>query len=190
MSPQTTPPHAFHTIGHSGHSVAELVQMLEVAGVGRIVDVRAFPRSRTNPQFNVDALPDSLRPFGIDYVHVAELGGRRGRQPAPGPLNAWWTHRAFRNYADYALGEDFHRGFARLLALGAERPSTVMCSEAVWWRCHRRLITDYLLAAGHPVLHILSARRIDPAVLTPSARSDGNGGLIYPAAPDERTTDA
>lgn len=170
----------FHTIGHSGHSVAELVGMLDAAGVERIVDVRAFPRSRTNPQFNIDAMPAALRPYGIDYVHVPELGGRRGRQPVPGPLNTWWTHRAFRNYADYALGDEFRRGFGRLLELGAERASTVMCSEAVWWRCHRRLITDYLIVAGFPVRHILSAARIDPAVLTPAARSDGVG-LVYPA---------
>jgi uncharacterized protein (DUF488 family) len=174
----------FFTIGHSARSVAELAGMLGAAGVERVVDVRAFPRSRTNPQFNTDVLAESLRPHLIDYVHVAELGGRRGRQPTPGPLNAWWTHRAFRNYADYALGDAFRRGFARLLQLGAERPSALMCSEAVWWRCHRRLIADYLLAAGHPVLHILSARRIDPAVLTPAARRDGCGGLVYPADPE------
>ena len=173
--------HPFHTIGHSTRSIEEFTGLLDAAAVTRVVDVRAFPRSRTNPQFNEDALPASIAPAGIDYVHVIELGGRRGRRPdAPSP-NGFWSNKSFRNYADYALSDEFAHGLARLLALGRERRCAMMCSEAVWWRCHRRLIADYLLAAGEQVFHILSVRRIELASLTPGAVATGDGHLLYPA---------
>ena len=108
--------------------------------------MRSIPRSRTNPQFNRDTLPDALAPEHIDYVHLAELGGRRSRRKDEAPsLNAYWTHPAFRNYADYAMSDVFRAGLTQLLALGHRHRCAIMCAEAVWWRCHRRIITDYLL---------------------------------------------
>ena len=147
-----------------------------------VVDVRTVPRSRTNPQFNRDALAESLAAFQIGYEHVAELGGLRGKQ-APGPsLNAFWANQSFRNYADYALTDGFRRGLDRLLELGAERRCAIMCAEAVWWRCHRRIIADYLLAGGKAVMHIMGLGRAETAKITSAAKAAPGGVLLYPAA--------
>ena len=174
----------FFTIGHSTRSLEEFVDLLREAEVQVVVDVRTIPRSRRNPQFNKDALPDSLREFQIGYEHMIELGGRRGKQSrvAPSP-NTFWTNDSFRNYADYALGPEFRDGIARLRELGHRRRSAVMCAEAVWWRCHRRIIADYLLSAGETVLHILGPGKIEPAALTPEAAPQADGTLVY-AAPE------
>ena len=178
--------HPFLTIGHSTRTVAEFVALLREAEVGVVADVRTVPRSRTNPQFNKDALPDALAGYQIGYEHVAELGGLRGRQRggAPSP-NGFWDNASFRNYADHALTEPFRAGLARLRALGAERPCAIMCAEAVWWRCHRRIVADYLLAEGEAVLHILGPGRIEEARMTTAARPAPGLGLIYPAASEE-----
>src|ERR1043166_8488158 len=145
---------AFYTIGHARHSIAEFVDLLAPAGVDCVVDVRAFPRSRSNPQFNADTLPRALSQFAIGYEHMAELGGRRGRQPdVPPGRNALWQNRSFHNYADYAASDGFRAGLARLLELGRRRRCAIMCAETLWWRCHRRIIADYLLARGARVLH-------------------------------------
>ena len=160
----------FYTIGHSTRSLAELVQILRSEGIGVLVDVRAIPRSRTNPQFNVEALPQALAEHAIDYMHIPELGGRRGRQRIEPSPNTFWQNQSFRNYADYALTNEFQRGFARLRAFGRQAPCAVMCSEAVWWRCHRRIIADYLLFAGESVIHILGREKKEAAAPTPAAR--------------------
>ena len=174
---------AFYTIGHSKRPLAEFAALLTTAGADFVVDVRAFPRSRSNPQFNADALPQALAAFGIGYEHVAELGGRRGRQrDVPHEHNAFWSNESFHNYADYAESEAFRTGLARLIELGRRRRCTIMCAEAVWWRCHRRIIADYLLAHGERVLHILPDGRIAPAQPTPGARPRPDGTLAYPAA--------
>ncbi len=173
---------AFYTIGHSTRSIPEIVDLLREAHVRLVVDVRTVPRSRTNPQFNREALPKSLADYQIGYEHIAELGGLRGKQSqvAPSP-NAYWENGSFRNYADYALSDKFGAGFARLCELGSESVTTIMCAEAVWWRCHRRIIADYLLASGHPVFHILGPSKIVPASLTPGAHPSSDG-IRYPAA--------
>ena len=146
-----------------------------------MVDVRAQPRSRRNPQFNIEALPGPLADSGIGYRHVAELGGRRHRpRGAPPSPNTFWRNESFRNYADYALTSEFAGGMAALRELAASGRCVVMCSEAVWWRCHRRIIADYLLAEGFLVLHILGARAIEPAELTAGAIRQGDGTLLYP----------
>jgi len=174
---------AFYTIGHARHAIAEFAALLAPAKVDCVVDVRAFPRSRSNPQFNADALPRALAAFGIGYEHVPELGGRRPRQPeVPPRRNALWENRSFHNYADYAASDAFRAGFARLIELGRRRRCAIMCAEAVWWRCHRRIIADYLLARGARVLHILPDGRIAPAQRTPGARRRRDGTLAYPAA--------
>ena len=175
-------PVPFFTIGHSTRTVDEFADLLRASDVRLVVDVRSMPRSRTNPQFNFDALPDALAPLQIGYVHIAPLGGLRGKQkPAETSTNGYWRVKSFRNYADYAQGPAFAQGLAELRALGAERRSAIMCAEAVWWRCHRRLIADYLLAAGERVFHILGPGHVDPASLTPGARVREGGVIDYPA---------
>ncbi|HZC15525.1 MAG TPA: DUF488 domain-containing protein [Caulobacteraceae bacterium] len=175
----------FFTIGHSTRSLAEFSELLRQSEIQLVVDVRSIPRSRTNPQFNADTLPASLAASQVGYAAIAELGGLRGRQRLPEPsLNDYWRLTSFRNYADYALTEGFAAGLARLRALGGERRCAIMCAEAVWWRCHRRIIADYLLAAGEPVMHILAAAHVEPASLTPGAVVREDRTVVYPAAPD------
>ncbi len=141
-----------------------------------------MPRSRTNPQFNGQSLPETLAPWQIGYEHISELGGLRGkaRSVEPSP-NGYWRVRGFRNYADYALSKPFAAGLARLRELGAQHRCAIMCAEAVWWRCHRRIIADYLLTADERVMHILGASHVDEANLTPGAVVRGDGTIIYPA---------
>jgi uncharacterized protein (DUF488 family) len=173
--------HPFFTIGHSTRSIDEFLDLLRASEVGLVVDVRSVPRSRTNPQYNRDSLPGVLAHSQIGYEHLADLGGLRGKQhDVSSAVDAYWQHPSFHNYADYALGETFRSGLARLLELGAERRSAVMCAEAVWWRCHRRIIADYLLAAGETVFHILGKSHVEPATITPAARLAPNGHLNYP----------
>jgi uncharacterized protein (DUF488 family) len=177
----TTEP--FFTIGHSTRSIEAFAALLEEAQVRLVVDVRTMPRSRTNPQFNGDALPKSLAARGVGYEHLAALGGLRGRSKAtPTETNAFWENRSFRNYADYAMTPAFRDGLDRLRALGHERRCAVMCAETLWWRCHRRIIADYLIEAGEPVFHIMGPGKIVPASLTPAARPAAPGTIAYPAA--------
>jgi uncharacterized protein (DUF488 family) len=181
LQPQTQSVTVF-TIGHSTRTFAEFGALLSEAKVEAIVDVRSTPRSRTNPQFSIDSLPGSLAELGIGYQHVPELGGRRHRaRSAPPSPNTFWVNEAFRSYADYAATDAFSAGFATLQGLAHRSCCAIMCSEALWWRCHRRIISDYLLAQGTDVLHILGPHKTDPAILTPNARRLSNGKLIYPA---------
>ena len=168
----------FFTIGHSTRSIAELVELLRAQGVEVVVDVRAIPRSRTNPQFNIDTLPGALREHGIDYVHAPALGGRRGRGPKPSP-NTFWQNQSFRNFADYAMSEAFQEGLGALRGLGQAKRCAIMCSEAVWWRCHRRIIADYLMSADETVVHILGRGKTEPAKPTPAAQATEDGRIVY-----------
>jgi len=167
------PPGPVFTIGHSTRSAAEFSNLLQEHGVQCVVDVRKLTGSRRYPQFNADALAGTLALEGIGYVHIAALGGRRGRtlaKGAPSP-NGFWTNDSFRRYADYALASsDFAAGLQQLLDLDRTQRCALMCAEAVWWRCHRRIIADYLLLHGRAVQHILSARRAEAAHLTPGAQ--------------------
>ena len=172
----------FFTIGHSTRTVAKFVDLLRESNVDLVVDVRFMPRSRTNPQFNLETLPEGLAPWRIGYKHMAELGGLRGKQRlAESSPNAYWRVRSFRNYADYALTEPFASGLAQLRERGSQHRCTIMCAEAVWWRCHRRIITDYLLAAGEQVMHILGTSQVEEARLTPGAVLRHDGTVVYPA---------
>jgi uncharacterized protein (DUF488 family) len=145
-----------------------------------VVDVRTVPRSRTNPQYNEDVLPGELASYQVGYSRIAELGGLRGRsRDVPPELNAYWQNQSFHNYADYALSDEFERGLAQLMSLAAGRRTAVMCAEAVWWRCHRRIIADYLLQRGRSVLHLMAQGRSDPAKITPAAKEQ-DGKLVYP----------
>jgi uncharacterized protein (DUF488 family) len=178
----------FFTIGHSTRRIDEFVDLLREASVRLVVDVRTIPRSRRVPQFNVDALPMVLTQFGIEYERLAALGGLRGRsQEVPADTNALWENESFHNYADYAFTDQFRSGLAQLRELGHARTCACMCAEAVWWRCHRRIIADYLLVAGETVFHILGSGRIDPARLTPGARLCRRGILTYPPGHDQDT---
>ncbi|MBN9602933.1 MAG: DUF488 domain-containing protein [Afipia felis] len=172
----------FFTIGHSTRTIEEFVDLLRDSEVTLVVDVRTIPRSRANPQYNRDTLPNSLAAFQIGYEHIAELGGLRAKKGVDPQINGFWKNKSFHNYADYALGEAFHQGFARLLELGAEQRCAIMCAEAVWWRCHRRIIADYLLARGKQVFHILGKGHVEPATMTPSAKAQPDGAVLYPAA--------
>lgn len=181
-SPMTdsSPPSVF-TIGHSNRTLTEFVDLLRNAQVSMVVDVRSFPRSRANPQFNRDTLPDELANWQIGHQYVEELGGRRKRsQEIPTEVNAFWENQSFHNYADYALSTTFRHGLERLLELSHDRRCAIMCSEAVWWRCHRRFVTDYLIARGRSVMHIMGGSRIEEAKMNPAAVQAGEG-LEYPA---------
>jgi len=178
----------FFTIGHSTRPIAAFVELLKEADVALVVDVRTVPRSRTNPQYNADALPDALVAHRIGCEHIAALGGLRGRQrDVPREVNAFWENDSFHNYADYAMSEAFWAGFERLRELGHARRCAIMCAEAPWWRCHRRIIADYLLAAGEAVLHIVASRRIEPAQMTVVAKLEPGGTLSYPGATPRST---
>ena len=170
-----------YTVGHSTRSMEEFVDILRSGGVQRVIDVRTVPRSRTNPQYNADALPQNLAPWQVDYDRIAELGGLRGRsREVPAEVNGYWENQSFHNYADYALSTAFGEGLDQLERLSDERPTAIMCSEAVWWRCHRRIIADYLLLRGREVFHLMGGGRIEPARITPTAR-ERDGHLVYPA---------
>lgn len=173
----------FCTIGHSNRSPDAVVQMLRDAGVGLLADVRSFPRSRSNPGFNIDTLPGMLMPVQIAYAHFPDLGGRRPRQPdIADEINALWRVRSFHNYADYALGPQFGAALDRLLAMAETTTPCLMCAEAVWWRCHRRIIADHLLARGHQVKHLMAPGRCEPARMTPGAQPGAGGKVVYPPA--------
>src|SRR5579859_5077200 len=130
--------HPFYTIGHGTRPVGELVELLRGVEVTLLADVRTMPRSRTNPQYNRDALPQSLEPFGIGYEHIAALGGLRGRIREVAPeVNAYWENDSFHNYADYAMSDRFRCALSHLRGLGEKQRCAIMCAETVWWRCHR-----------------------------------------------------
>jgi uncharacterized protein (DUF488 family) len=150
------------------------------------VDVRSFPRSRTNPQFNSDVLATSLAAAGIGYTHAKALGGRRGRQALGSPSpNGYWRNESFRNFADYALTPPFRTTLAELVAAAHETCCAIMCAEAAWQRCHRQIIADWLLVAGAVVRHIVGPGRIEPARLNPAAQVQPDGAVHYPAAHGE-----
>lgn len=169
------------SVGHSTRSSNELNALLLEAQVKCLVDVRSIPRSRTNPQFNSDSLRESLAAAGIDYTQIAALGGRRGRSKGVTSPNTLWRVQAFRNYADYAASDAFRAGLEQLEALSARQTCAIMCAEAVWWRCHRRIIADYLIAAGIEVAHIMGPGKIELATLTPGASRMADGTLLYAA---------
>ena len=175
-----TPPPIF-TVGHSTRTIDAFVDLLRHGPVSMVVDVRTIPRSRTNPDYNLDTLPGLLAERGVGHIRIAELGGLRKRSPdVPAELNGFWKNRSFHNYADYALSEAFASGLERLIELGREQSCAMMCSEAVWWRCHRRIIADYLIVRSREVMHLMGDSRVEPASLTPGAVPSGDL-VTYPA---------
>jgi len=164
------------TVGHSTRRVEELIESLRSFEIKVLADVRSFPGSRRYPQFNKENLKASLNDAAIDYQHFPELGGRR--RVRPDSLNMAWSNESFRGYADYMETEVFRDGIQRLLEIARGSRTAVMCSEAVWWRCHRSLISDYLKAKGIEVNHIMGAGKSEPHPFTSAARIV-NGELSY-----------
>jgi uncharacterized protein (DUF488 family) len=177
FGPMTQP---FYTIGHSTRPISEFVNLLQSVDVTFVADVRTIPRSRTNPQYNSETFSRSLTELEIGYEHIASLGGLRGpSREIPAAVNGFWVNESFHNYADYAMSEAFRGGLLRLRELGEARRCAIMCAEALWWRCHRRIIADYLIAAGEQVFHILGPDHTDKARVTSAARPVAEA-LIYP----------
>lgn len=156
------------TIGHSTLPIEEFIAALRAFEIQALADVRSFPGSRRYPQFNKDRLLASLAAAGIEYVHLPELGGRR--RAKPDSLNMAWRNETFRGYADYMETEDFRKGIDRLLEISRAKRTAIMCAEAVWWRCHRSLISDYLRVKEVKVVHILGAGKADEHQFTSAAR--------------------
>jgi len=165
------------TIGHSTREIDIFLSLLQENGIEVVADVRMFPGSKRHPQFGREALARSLGEHGIRYEHFPELGGRR--KTKPDSRNTAWRNESFRGYADYMETEDFQKGIARLLDLADQsEPIAIMCAEAVWWRCHRSLISDYLKARGVEVIHILDKKKTEPHPFTAAAKIV-NGELSY-----------
>jgi uncharacterized protein (DUF488 family) len=165
------------TIGHSTRTLEAFIEMLQGHTVKRLVDVRTVPRSRHNPQFNRDTLPEALGAAGIRYTHMPGLGGLR--HPRADSVNAAWRSDSFRGYADYMQTPEFETNLTALIEQARKERVAIMCAEAVPWRCHRSLIADALVARGVSVEHILSATRTQTHTLTPWARIEGKS-VTYP----------
>ena len=166
------------TLGHSTRSLAELVEILRAHGVERLVDVRTIPRSRHNPQFNRETLSKALHNRHLSYRHMKALGGLRHARPDS--INTGWRNASFRGFADYMQTSDFKKAMASLLRLAKQKPTAIMCAEAVPWRCHRSLIADALTARGYEVRDIMSVTSARPHVLMEMARVHGQQ-VTYPA---------
>lgn len=159
------------------------MDLLKVGEVTNVVDVRTISRSRTNPQYNADTLPAALAAGRIEYSKIHELGGLRKRSKTVAPdVNGFWINPSFHNYADYALSAEFRTGLDSLIEIARGGRCAIMCAEAVWWRCHRRIIADYLLHREQKVFHLMGTSEAKPALMTPAARADVLG-LVYPAVP-------
>jgi uncharacterized protein (DUF488 family) len=166
------------TIGHSTRAIGEFVELLRSNDIAVIADVRRFPRSRWHPQFNEGALRDALAAEGIDYQWFPALGGRR--QPLPDSVNDAWRNESFRGYADHIASEEFAEGLFELLVIAEGLPTAIMCSEAVWWRCHRSLIADVLRFVGFDVRHIMEGGKTVEHTYTSPAHIE-RGMLTYSA---------
>lgn len=169
-----------YTVGHSTRPIDELLALLEREDMGLLVDVRTVPRSRRNPQFEGGALSDQLSTHGIAYWHERALGGFR--RPELRSPNLGWQHPAFQGYADHMARPEFLEALDRLQAMAAEQPTCIMCAEAQWWRCHRRLISDALAVRDWRVLHLGLGRDAQEHELTPFAVVWRDGRLTYPPA--------
>ncbi|HZQ04987.1 MAG TPA: DUF488 domain-containing protein [Anaerolineae bacterium] len=172
----TEPELTIWTIGHSTRSLDEFLELITANKIQALADVRRYPGSRRYPHFNADALKQSLAEIGVEYIPFPELGGRR--KPRPDSHNTLWRNESFRGYADYIETPEFRAAIERLLAIAREKRTAIMCSEAVWWRCHRSLISDYLKASGITVEHILNLNTNEVHPYTSAARIQ-DGQLTY-----------
>jgi uncharacterized protein (DUF488 family) len=157
------------TIGHSTRTIDIFISLLKENGINLVADVRSLPGSKRYPQFNKETLAKSLKDHGIRYEHLPDLGGRR--KAKKDSHNTAWRNVSFRGYADHMETEEFRTGIERLLDLANKLgPTAIMCAEAVWWRCHRALISDHLKAHGVEVMHILDATKVEPHPYSSAAR--------------------
>lgn len=181
----SSPPGTLWTIGHSTRDWEVFVAMLHDASIACLVDVRRFAGSRRNPQFAPAAMAPALQAAGIDYLPMPEFGGRR--TPRPDSPNTAWRVAAFRGYADYMASAEFVRARGQLMARAGTTRCAVMCAEALWWQCHRRLIADDFVARGWEVVHLMAPGKSQPHPLNPDARMRGDV-LQYPAGGDAQST--
>jgi uncharacterized protein (DUF488 family) len=165
------------TIGHSTRSVEEFAGFLKKYDIELLVDIRSYPGSKRCPQFNKEQMQLWLPKHGVEYTHLDKLGGRRTKQSVDRNLIDGWTHPSFRNYAGYMMSDEFEQGLGQLIDLSKQYRLAYMCSEAVWWKCHRRMVSDALVVRGHDVQHIMSG--LSQHELTNFASFD-NGKLTYP----------
>ena len=172
----------FYTIGHSSRSIDEFLSALCAHEIDLVADVRRFPGSERNPQFNADALAETLAERGIEYCHVEALGGRRSDSLADSP-NAGWENDSFQAYADYALSEEFQNALGDLIEFARDHTPAIMCAEAVYWRCHRRIVADWLVADGREVADIFGPDRANEHALTRFAENH-DGRVVYPEDDD------
>jgi uncharacterized protein (DUF488 family) len=171
------------TIGHSNHPLGSFIWLLRQHGIEALVDIRSYPGSRRHPHFNRENLAVSLADEGIEYHWLEALGGRRHHKKTDPPSpNPGLRDQSFRNYADYMLTDEFRQGVAKLLAIAGNRRTAIMCAEALFWQCHRRLVSDYLLATGVSVQHIFPNGELKPHCLTQGAKVV-NGAVAYPGQP-------
>lgn len=173
--------HEIWTVGHSNRDLGSFLDLLAGSQIRQLADVRRFPGSRRHPHFNSDALELELGRVGVGYHHFPGLGGRRGR-PAPDSPNTGWRLEAFNAFADFMQTAEFASGLESLVEIGSQERTAIMCSEAVPWRCHRRLIADALIVREWTVWDIVSPKKVDRHALTEFARVT-DGRLIYPAEP-------
>jgi uncharacterized protein (DUF488 family) len=181
------PARTLWTIGHSTRPWEEFVALLQGTpsqgpSIACLADVRRFAGSRRNPQYSPADMGPALAAAGIDYVPMPEFGGRRA--PAADSRNGAWRVAAFRGYADYMATPEFALARERLMERASAQRTAVMCAEAVWWRCHRRLIADDFVARGWTVLHVMGPGKVQPHELNPDARMSGDT-LVYPSSPDQ-----
>jgi uncharacterized protein (DUF488 family) len=156
------------TIGHSTRSADEFNEILLAHQIGALVDVRSFPGSRRYPHFNKQELARNLEQVGISYAHNPQLGGRR--RPSPNSKNSAWQNASFRAYADHMEGNEFKQGIEQLLEVASKKRTAIMCAEALWWRCHRSLVSDFLKSQGHAVFHIIDGKKTEAHPYTSAAR--------------------
>ncbi len=165
--------HTIYTIGHSTHSLDEFLNMLRSFDIKILADIRSLPGSRRFPQFDMENIKISFEETGIQYIHLADLGGRRKMKKES--KNNRWNNDSFRGYADYMETKEFENAIVKLANIALEQPTAYMCSEAVWWRCHRSMVSDYLKAKGWAVLHIMAVGKVQGHIFTSPARIvDGN----------------
>ena len=167
------------TIGHSNHSFERFLKLLEQSEIEALVDIRRFPSSRNCPQFNQDALSAALQESGIEYYWLETLGGRRPKISHESSLNSGLRNQSFRNYADYMLTDQFEAGMKSLSEIAQAKRTAIMCAENVFWRCHRRLVSDFVVANGGTVQHIFPAGDVKPHFVTEGAKPKG-GKITYP----------
>ena len=165
------------TVGHSTRTLDEFVELLKAYSVSLVVDVRTVPRSRHNPQFNKETLPNTLKPYGVKYIHMPDIGGLR--RPKPDSVNLAWRNNSFRGYADYMQTKEFTDSLLKIMALARENRLALMCAEALPWRCHRSLISDALVVRHVKVGHIISTTSTIPHELNEMAHLEGTK-ITYP----------